>query len=193
MKKRIAVFLAIPLVVSLFAASNAAADTPQRFRWNVSNMFIQNATGIPQTGAQAQADNGDIVRLSGRGRFNASTGTASGGGSFAHTDADGMLLGFGRWWATGVEDFDPYGCDGGGFPPNFCGGLLTLNVHVVGTHVTLGTAAFDGVLVIDCRIGPNVPAGAEEGITLDIPGLINFDDLIPDPGGLTLFTAIRDD
>lgn len=52
-----------------------------------------------------------------------------------------------------------------------------------------GTPAFDGVLTVDCLIGPNVRAGAEEGITLDIPGLINFDDLIEEGSGLTLFVS----
>jgi len=194
MKKQIAAFLTVPLLVAtLVASANASDGTPERFNWHVSNLFIQEGTGIPQTGARAQADNGDFVSVSGRGRFNPSTGRASGGGAFAHTDANGVLVGFGRWRATGVQDFESYGCGGGGFPPNFCGGLLTLDVHVTGTHVTLGTGAFDGVLTIDCLIGPNVPAGAEEGITLDIPGLINFDDLVPEEGGLTLFVARGDD
>jgi hypothetical protein len=45
------------------------------------------------------------------------------------------------------------------------------------------------VLVNHCAIGPDTPADAEEGITLDIPGVINFDDLVQEEGGLTLFVA----
>lgn len=188
MKKRIVAFVAVPLlVVSLLAASNATAGAPERFRYHVSNAFIQAGTGMTQTGARAQADNLDFARVSGRGKFNPSEGTASGGGVFAHTDANGALVGFGSWTATGVRDFEFFGCGGEGLPPNFCGGLLTLDVRLKGINVTLGAGAFDGVLVISCLVGPDVPPGAEEGITLDIPGVINFDDLVPEGSGLTLF------
>lgn len=188
MKKRIVAFVAVPLlIVSFLAVSSATAGAPVKFKWHVSNAFIQAGTEIPQTGAQAQADNGDFVRITGTGRFNSSTGRAGGGGSFAHTDSDGDLVGFGKWKATAVRDFQFYGCGGEGLPPNFCGGLLTLDVRLNGINVSAGAGAFDGVLVVDCLIGQNVPEGAEEGITLDIPGVTNFDDLIPEDGGLTLF------
>ncbi len=190
MKKRIVAFMAVSLlVVSVLAVSSATAGTPERFRFHVSNAFIQSGTAITQTGARAQADNLDFVRITGRGKFNPSEGTASGGGAFAHTDENGALVGFGTWTATGVRDFEFYGCGGEGLPSNFCGGLLTLDVHLKGINVTLGAAAFDGVLVISCLVGPGVPVGAEEGITLDIPGAINFDDLVPEDGGLTLFVS----
>lgn len=197
MKKRIVALVTVPLlVVSVLAVSSATAGTPVKFRYHVSNVFIQTGTGNPQTGAQAQADNGDIVRVSGGGRFNSESGRAGGGGAFAHTDADGDLVGFGRWKATGVQDFEFFGCgvlaDGTEVPPNFCGGVLTLSVHLIGTSVTEGTAAFDGVLVITCKIGDaaeDVPADAEEGMTLEIPNLINFDDTLEGPGGLTLFVS----
>lgn len=188
MKKRIVAFVVVPLlVVSFLVVSNATAGTPERFRWHVSNALIQEGTGIPQTGARAQADNNDFVSVSGRGKFNSSTGEASGGGAFAHTDVNGTLVGFGSWTATGVQSFEFFGCGGEGLPPNFCGGTLTLDVRVRGTNVTLGAGAFDGVLVVTCLLGPDIPAGAEEGITLDTPGVINFDDLVPEDGGLTLF------
>ena len=52
-----------------------------------------------------------------------------------------------------------------------------------------GAPEFDGVLTVSCLIGANVPAGAEEGITLDVPGLINFDQLIEEESGLTLYLS----
>lgn len=193
MKKRIVAFVTVPLLVvsvlSVLAVSNATAGTPVEFRWHISNAFIQEGTEILQTGARAQADNLDFVRVSGRGKFNPSAGTASGGGAFAHTNANGVLVGFGSWTATGVEDFEFYGCGGEGLPDNFCGGILTLAVRLKGINVTLGAGAFDGVLVISCLIGPGVPEGGEEGITLNIPNVINFDDLVPEESGLTLFVS----
>lgn len=190
MRKRMLAFVAVSLLlVSFLAVSSATAGTPERFRFHISNAFIQTGTGMTQTGARAQADNLDFARVSGKGKFNVSTGTASGGGAFAHTDEDGVLVGFGTWTAVGVSDFEFFGCGGKGLPDNFCGGVLTLDVRLRGTNVTLGAGSFDGVLVVTCLIGPDVPKGAEEGITLDIPSVINFHDLVPEEGGLTLFVS----
>lgn len=99
-----------------------------------------------------------------------------------------MLVGFGTWTATGVQDFEFFGCGGEGFPPNFCGGVLTLDVHITGINVTTGPGQFDGVLIVHCALGPDVPADAEEGVTLNITGVINFDDLVEE-SGQTLFVS----
>lgn len=195
MKKRIVAFVILPLllVASLLVASNATAGVPVKFRFHVSNLFIQTGTEIPQTGARAQdTESDDIVSVTGRGRFNSSSGKAGGGGAFVHTNSAGDLVGYGTWRATSVESLDFWGC--GQFPdgtptpaPNFCGGQVTLNVQLTGVG-SEGAASFPGQLVINCLIGANVPEGAEEGITLDI-GVISFDDLLPEMGGLTLFLS----
>lgn len=192
MIKRIAA-LATVLVLGafVFAASIAGASAPSEFDWHLSDAFIQSHVGLTQTGSVAEASNGDFVRLSGRGEFNASTSDAAGGGAFVHTDADGNVLGFGRWRATGVEDFEFFGCDGEGFPSNFCGGELTLDVRLIGTSLSDGAVKFDGVLTIICTIGPDVPAGTEEGSTLSIPG-INFDQIIEEESGINLFVIEGD-
>lgn len=198
MRKRILAFVTVPLLVaSILAATRASAGEAVRYRFHVSNGFIQTGTEITQTGARAQADNGDYAVVSGKGKFNAETGAAAGGGVFAHTTSAGALVGFGSWTVTGVRDFEPFGCgtssEGAELPPNFCGGVLTLDVRLRGVNVTAGVGGpLDGVLVITCLIGDSVediPADAEEGITLDVSGLINFDDLVPETGGLTLFVA----
>lgn len=97
----------------------------------------------------------------------------------------GDLVGSGTWSASAVLGFTNWGC-GGVFPPNFCGGRLVLSVHLVAAG---GAPAFDGVLAVQCLIGANVPAGAEEGITLEIPGAINFDKLLEEASGLTLYVS----
>lgn len=179
--------LAFSLIVpALIGTVSAQADTSAKFDYHIADSFIEAGTGIDQTGARARADNRDTVSVVGSGTFNTASLTASGGGTFEHRDRRGRLVGEGTWTATAIESIESYGCDGGGFPPNFCGGLLVLDVRLVAAG---GTPAFDGVLTVDCLIGPNVPAGAEEGITLDIPGLINFDDLIEEGSGLTLFVS----
>jgi hypothetical protein len=190
MNKRLVALLAVPLLVlSVLVASNASARTPKKFDWHVSDAFIQQGTGLTQTGARAQAANGDFIRVSGSGTFNASTGKATGGGVFAHTDTNGVLVGFGTFEATGVKSFESFGCGGEGFPPNFCGGVLELDVHGRGIDLTAGPVEADAVLTIHCAIGPDVPAGTHEGITLDVTGLINFDTLVEEESGLTLFVA----
>jgi hypothetical protein len=188
MKRRIAVFLVVPLLMFSVLATSANAGTSAKFDWHISDAFISAGTGLTQTGAQSQAANGDIVRISGSGTFNMSSGKANGGGVFAHTTATGELVAFGSWQATGAPSFDLFGCGGGGFPPNFCGGVLTLDVHIKAISVTAGPVELDGVLVVQCGIAG--PPGAEEGVTLEIPGVINFDTILfGAPSGLTLFVA----
>ncbi|WP_175500028.1 MULTISPECIES: hypothetical protein [unclassified Streptomyces] len=48
-------------------------------------------------------------------------------------------------------------------------------------------ARIPAVLTIDCLLG-SPPAGAEEGINLDVPGLIDFDTIIP--GSATVFVQL---
>lgn len=186
MKRRFAALVAFVLVLSLSGAG-AQAGTSAKFDYHIADAFLEEAVG-DQTGARAQADNGDIVTVTGNGTFNRASGKATGGGEFAHTNEDGELLGFGTWTATGVEDFDFYGCGVAGgvsLPPRLCGGLLTLSVHVVGAG---GAPQFDGVMVVDCAIGANAPEGAGDTITLDI-GVINFDEPFHEDTGLTVYVS----
>jgi hypothetical protein len=192
MRKRFIAALAVSaLAVVALAIPNASAVS-SKFDWHVSDAFIQSGTGLTQTGAQAAADNGDLARVSGHGTFNMSSGKATGGGIFAHTDADGELLGFGTWKAMGVHHFTFYGCGGEGLPSNFCGGELVLDVRLSGVSVSLGPGEFDGILTVFCLIG-DFPEDVEEGVTLEIPGLINFDEILGPadvgPSGLTVFVS----
>lgn len=178
---------------ALFLVAVATAVVPDagavsaKFDWHVSDAFIQAGTGVTQTGALAQASNGDVARLSGSGTFNMASDTAAGGGVFVHTTSGGAVAGFGTWTATGVEGFEFFGCGSDGLPPDFCGGQLVLDVRISGVSLSLGPVEVDGVLTITCLIGEDVPAGAEEGITLDIPGVINFSETID--SGFTLFVS----
>lgn len=184
MKRR--AFLLAFLVIALSVSSTpTAADTSAKFDYHIADSFIEEGTGIPQTGAVARADNGDTVTVTGAGTFNVASGNATGGGTFVHRRKNGKVVGSGTWTATSAVNYTSFGC-GGGFPPNFCGGVLVLNVHLVGGG---GTVEFDGVMAVTCTIG-TVPPGAVEGITLDVPAAgINFDETIFDFGGLTLFVS----
>src|SRR5947208_615268 len=78
--------------------------------------------------------------------------TASGSGTFVHTSSSGLVKGFGTWTATGLQSFTLAGCDGGPFPPNFCGGLAVLNIHTSGTSSSpsVGHVEHEGTIAINC-------------------------------------------
>lgn len=132
----------------------------------------------------ARASNGDTVTVRGQGDFDTATGVASGGGTFVHRNAAGVLQGSGTWTASRLIDFSFYGC-GGAFPPNFCGGRAGLGVHLVGHPASnpSATTEADGILEVTCLIG-SPPAGVMEGIRLNVKDLINFNK---PAGGDTLF------
>ena len=184
MKRRIVAFATMLLLVSSVLAAGSASALSAKLDFHVADAVIGAGIGIAQLGARAVADNGDIVSVVGAGTFNLGSGKTTGGGTFVHTTSGGGLVGSGTWTATGVEDFTFYGC-GGDLPSNFCGGVLSLDVHLVAGG---GAAEFDGVLRIDCLIG-DFPASAVEGITLNIPGAINFDETMFELSGLTLYLS----
>ena len=97
---------------------------------------------------------GDILQIVGMGTFTQGVeSSATGGGTFVHTDDAGHLLAQGTWTVDGVDFFDSYG-NAPPFPPSFGGGLAHLDVtfHPVGTTVT---PVAD--LEIDCAINSPHP------------------------------------
>jgi hypothetical protein len=152
MKKRIGALVAVSvLLVAFLVTSNVSAGgDPTRFRFHVSNLFIQTGTEMPQTGARAQADNNDFVSVTG-GKVQHRVRGRQQREAFLHTDQQGDVGGFGSWTARSVLDFEFYGCapPPEGLPSNFCGGLLTLAVRLAAISPTNGRATLDGVLVIE--------------------------------------------
>ena len=185
MKRRIVAFATLLMLVTSVLGAGSASALSAKLDFHVADAVIGAGTGLPQLGARAVADNGDIVSVVGTGTFNLGSAKTTGGGTFVHTTGGGVLVGSGTWTATGVEDFTFYGC-GGDLPSNLCGGLLTLDVHLVAGG---GAAAFDGVLVIDCLIGDAIPPGAIEGIKLNVSGGPNFDETMFEESGLTLYVS----
>lgn len=97
-------------------------------------------------------------------------------GEFVHMDSAGNVLGGGTWTATKLVNFESYGCGevlGSELPPNFCGGALKMSV-VLDTPI----GQFDALLTVFCIVGPNPPNNHDgpegEGVTLNVPGVINF-------------------
>jgi hypothetical protein len=100
-------------------------------------------------------------------------------GEFVHKDENGAVLGGGTWTATKLISFHAYGCqfipalDVDLGDPNLCGGAVKMRVRLstqAGTH--------KAVLTVFCIVGPRAPASHNtppgEGVTLVIPGTINF-------------------
>jgi len=195
--KRIAAILAVfVLVPALAGGAQAASDNVSAmFDYHISDAFIQSLGEPAQTGAKATATTGgDHVRVVGSGTFNTAAGSATGGGTFVHTNAGDVIVGFGTWTATSLVSFTPYGCGvrgGAPVPANFCGGLATMTVHVSGTLVNppAGHVEIDAILVVDCKLG-TPPATAHEGIKLDgRPAAPNFDMTNDSPNGETIFLS----
>src|SRR5262249_23551099 len=128
----------------------------------------------PNLGAAA---NGDMVMITGHPDFSVHPNAAEESGTSTHTASNGTVRGSGTWTATGLLDYQSYGCGvvlGTPIPPNFCGGKVKL-------RVTLTTPAgqLPATMTVICIIGPNPPATAvgdkrSEGAMLVVPGVINF-------------------
>ncbi len=130
----------------------------------------------------AKAANGDTLALMGTGMYNPG-GPVSGGGLFWHNDSHGNPVHLGTWSAVRVLSYEDFG-NGivNSFPRSFHGGVLVLAVSITPTDVR--GVRLSGTLTITCLIGDSVPAGAEEGITADVPGVITFGESV---SGNTLF------
>jgi hypothetical protein len=129
----------------------------------------------------AQAPNGDRVMVTGGGTFSVNPKSVSASGAFTHTTSSGTTLGSGTWTATQLLSYQSTGCGvvlGMTIPANFCGGLLGMRVLLTPT----GGQAREGILWVQCIIGPNPPNSrddeSEEGVRLDIPGVINFNKVV---------------
>ena len=127
----------------------------------------------------ASAPNGDTISLAGSGTLSIHPKSVTGSGTYIHKNASGTVLDQGTWTAHQLLSFVSYGT-APPFPPTYEGGKALVSIHL---SPSTGGAGFDGVLRITCLIG-SPPAGAHEGIRLDIQHGINFNKEV---SGNTLF------
>jgi len=194
MKRFTASLAVLALVLASGGWAQASSDnTSAMFDYHISDAFIQSLGEPTQTGAMATATiGGDHVRVVGTGTFNTAAGRATGGGTFVHTNASDVIVGFGTWTATSLVSFTSYGCGvrgGEPVPANFCGGLATMQVHVSATRVNppAGHVEVDAILIVDCKLG-TPPTTAHEGIQLSHAAQ-NFDMTNDSGHGETLFVS----
>jgi hypothetical protein len=122
------------------------------------------------------AANGDQIAITGEGEFSVNPNSVDAAGEFTHTDSSGNVRASGTWTATELLNYQSYGCGevfGTPIPPDLCGGAVKM-------RVTLETPSGEvpGIMTVFCVIGPHAPQSVlgplTEGVTLDVPGVINF-------------------
>src|SRR5919197_1775946 len=110
------------------------------------------------------APNGDRVAIDGEAEFSVNPKAVEGSGTFRHINAAGTVLATGTGEATGLLDYQSYGCGvvfGTPIPPNFCGGKIIMRVVLTPDGTSL---QIPGILWVFCVIGDKRPSSAEEGV-----------------------------
>jgi hypothetical protein len=172
MKRRFALLFLVAGALAIIWPAASSATAPN----NESNsyMFFME---VPNS---AQDPAGDTLSLTGEGTFSVHEKSASGGGHYTFTAADGTTF-RNTWTVDGLVAFQPYGCGviGGSPIPSFlCGGRLVLDVSA-----TTPAGTRSGQLTIYCEIG-YPPASSEEGITAVIPSVGSF---MRQTGGMNVY------
>jgi hypothetical protein len=131
--------------------------------------------GEPNLGVAA---NGDQIAITGGGEFSVNPNAVDASGEFTHTDSGGNVLATGTWTATGLINYQSYGCGevfGNPIPPDLCGGAVKMSVTLTPTGTSL---RLPGIMTVFCVIGTHAPQSIlgplTEGVTLNVPGIQNF-------------------
>jgi hypothetical protein len=124
------------------------------------------------------AANGDQIAVTGEGEFSVNPNAVDATGEFTHTDSSGNVLATGTWTATGLLNYQSYGCGelfGTPIPPDLCGGAVKMSVTLTPNGTSL---QLPGIMTVFCVIGTHAPQSVlgplTEGVTLDVPGIQNF-------------------
>lgn len=155
---------------------------PATFDYHVGDAFLA-ALDPDFSPAVAVAENGDKIALDGTGELSIHPKSATGSGTFEHTNAAGDVVESGTWDATELLSFHSYGpSPDAGFPSDFEAGVALIRVHLA---PDAGGPGFDAVLSVTCLLpGIKLPPSLHEGIHLAIQDAVNFNH---EAGGATLF------
>ena len=171
MTKTIKTLLVVPSILLLSVSSLAFADSGARtYDYHIGDAFLTSLD--PSFGpAVAMAPSGDKVEIVGTGTLDIHAKSVTGGGTFIHKNSSGVVV-TGTWTALELLSFHSYGSGVvQGLPATFEGGQALLRIHLSPAG---GGAGFDAVLQIHCELGDKIPSGVHEGIRLNVPGIINF-------------------
>ena len=185
------VILAVVVIALLVAPMMrvSASEEEEEFDFHIGDRFLEKLVGAPQ-GDVARAANGDTIKIIGHGEFEVDEREAHGRGTFEHRTSTGALVASGTWKVQRLLVFDNFGSQSG-LPENLRGGHAVFEIrvtaHPAGAPQT--TIKLTATLVVDCALG-NVPPGVDEGITVNVPGVINFNQMV---SGFTVFVAEEED
>ncbi len=176
-----AAILALVTLVPLVFAAGPHTQFPGTRSYLIATGFLcgLGASACPDI---AMAHNGDRVNISGSGTLSIHPKSVSGAGTFVHYHSNGAVVASGTWTAVELLSFTSYGLGTGDFA-GLEGGQAVIRVHLVA-----GAVGLDAILKVTCDIGPGIPAGAVEGVTLAVQrGLgigLNFNTKV---SGITVF------
>src|SRR5438552_8192911 len=149
MRRRFTLLFLVAGALAIIWPAASSATAPN----NESNSY----TFFMEVPNSAQDSAGDTLAVTGEGMFSVHPKSASGGGMYTFTRADGTTF-TDTWKVNGLIAFQPYGCGvfaGEPIPDgaNLCGGQLVLDV-------TAKTPAGDmsAQLTIYCEIGYPPPS-----------------------------------
>lgn len=174
---RVGVLGVLAALVLLMPAAVWADSSPRTYTYLIGTGLLCGLDPSACPVIVRAAENGDTIEVVGTGTFSTHPKAASGGGTFTHKDAAGTVIAAGSWTAEELLSFKGYGTSPG-FPSSFEGGQVLMRVHLSST-----VASFDAVMQVDCLIG-KAPAGAKEGITLNVQDALNFNEEV---SGFTLY------
>ncbi|MBS3080179.1 hypothetical protein J4221_01800 [Candidatus Pacearchaeota archaeon] len=162
----------------LFSPLLIANHNQVTYEYLIGNQFLEEFGPVV-----SMAKNGDTIELEGGGMFTLNPRTINGSGTVIHRDAEGNIIGTGKWKAIKLISFKKYGKGTPqGLPENFEGGRALIKVIIDPDDIG---ESFEGTLVVTCIIGDKIPKRAEEGIRLAVREVpINFNEEI---SGATLF------
>jgi TAT (twin-arginine translocation) pathway-exported protein len=174
--------------IGMPAAVFADDEEVELLRWDLVH-FPQGVV-LPGQDMARDAASGDVVTLTGSGEVEPKKETATGGGTFVHSHADGTELAHGVYRVTGFRSWKPAGGtlvgrplqDGIGTLQQTIGGVLFLDVALM----PAGASPRAGVLEVDCML-PGIEFPIEEGVNLSV-GPFNFEKV---PGSFTLFHVLQ--
>lgn len=160
--------------------SQAAGGSLLKGGGEVDYQYIVGAGGLP---AKAVSANGDTVAMIGQGTLTIHPKFADQGGFYTHTNASGVVLSSGFWFANRLISFQSYGPADPllPLPTGSEGGRASIRVHL--SPIGDPSGGVDATLHVVCTLGNPTP-NAVEGIELSIQGPVDFNQKF---SGNTLF------
>ena len=177
--RSVSLIAVLVLILSVLSVGSVSADSGSAtYQYLIGTGFLcsLDPSGCPDV---AMADNGDTIDITGSGTLSIHPDSVSGGGTFTHHIAGGSASG--TWTAEELLSFVSYGSSPL-FPPALTTGKALIRVHLVADG---GSPQADAILRVTCVFpGAKVPAGADEGVRLNIQDLLNFNTEV---SGFTVF------